>query len=359
MRLTATAYRIPTDAPEADGTFAWDSTTMVLVSAAEGELAGLGWTYGPAAVAAVVDELLAPALADIDPDDVPAAWSAMQRGLRNAGRVGIASLALSAVDCALWDLKARRHDLPLARLLGSVRSTVPLYGSGGFTTYSASQQHEQLARWVLDEGIPRVKIKIGESWGANVRRDLERMTEARKTIGPEAELFVDANGGYSRKQAVRVMREAAELDVRWYEEPVSSDDLEGLRVVRDAVAADVTAGEYGYDLVYFQRMAPFVDCLQADVTRCGGITEFLRVAAVAEAHGLELSGHTAPYQHLAVAAAVPNLRHLEWFHDHVRIETMLFDGVRPPAGGELPLNTGDPGNGLTFRVTDAEPFRIR
>ncbi|WBC16659.1 mandelate racemase [Micromonospora sp. WMMA1998] len=356
--LTAEAYRIPTDAPEGDGTLAWTATTLVLVRARADGHTGIGWTYGPTAVVAVVADLLAPVLTDLDPDDVPAAWDRMRRRLRNAGRPGVAGLALSAADCALWDLKARRHGLPLARLLGAARREVPVYGSGGFTTYDAHRQHRQLAGWVHEQGIPRVKIKIGESCGTAVARDLDRMTAARRTIGDHAELFVDANGAYQRKQAVRVAHAAADLDVRWYEEPVSSDDLPGLALVRDRVTADVTAGEYGFDLVYFHRMAPYVDCLQIDVTRCGGISEFLRAAAVADAAGIQVSGHCAPHQHLPVAAATPNLRHLEWFHDHVRIETMLFDGAQPATGGAVPVQLDRPGNGLVFRAEQAQQFRV-
>ncbi|TWH70150.1 L-alanine-DL-glutamate epimerase-like enolase superfamily enzyme [Micromonospora olivasterospora] len=336
MRLSATAYRVPTDAPEGDGTLAWTDTTMVLVRADADGHTGIGWTYGPAAVVPVVADLLAPVVTDLDPDDVPAAWSSMRRRLRNAGRPGIAGLALSAADCAVWDLKARRHALPLARLLGTARRRVPVYGSGGFTTYDAERQHRQLSAWVHEQGIPRIKIKIGGSCGTEVPRDLARMSAARRTIGGAAELYVDANGAYQRKQAIRVARAAADLDVRWYEEPVSSDDLAGLGLVRDQVLPDVAAGEYGFDLAYFHRMAPYVDCLQIDVTRCGGITEFLRAAAVAAAAGLEVSAHCAPHQHLAVAAATPNLRHLEWFHDHVRIESMLFEGAGPATGAPRP-----------------------
>ncbi|MGR6320212.1 enolase C-terminal domain-like protein [Micromonospora soli] len=358
MRLTAAAYRVPTDDPEGDGTLAWDATTMVLVRAEADGQTGLGWTYGPTAVAPVVTELFAPVVADLDPDDVPAAWTAMRRQLRNTGRPGVAGLALSAADCAVWDLKARRHGLPLARLLGTARHRVPVYGSGGFTTYDAERQHRQLAGWVHEQGIPRVKIKIGESGGSEVPHDLARMAAARRTIGADAELYVDANGGYQRKQAVRVMRAAADLDVRWYEEPVSSDDLPGLGLVRDQVLPDVAAGEYGFDLAYFHRMAPYVDCLQIDVTRCGGITEFLRAAAVAAAAGLEVSAHCAPHQHLAVVAATPNLRHLEWFHDHVRIESMFFDGVVPATGGAVAVPLDRPGNGLDLRATEADRYRV-
>jgi L-alanine-DL-glutamate epimerase-like enolase superfamily enzyme len=264
------------------------------------------------------------------------------------------------VDVALWDLKARLLGLPLHRLLGGVRDEVPVYGSGGFTSYREAQLRKQLAEWVYGQHIPRVKIKIGESWGTEVARDLERMAQARDEVGPDVELFVDANGGYDRKQAIRVIRAAADCDIRWLEEPVSSDDLAGLREVRDAVLPDVTAGEYGYDLTYFRRMcaAGAVDCLQADVSRCGGITEWLRVAAVAAAYHLEISGHCAPHLHVHAAAATPNLRHLEWFHDHVRIEQMFFDGALDPTGGALRPDPTAPGNGLRLRREVASRYQI-
>ncbi|GAA3935303.1 enolase C-terminal domain-like protein [Actinomadura viridis] len=357
--VRASAYTVPTDAPEADGTLAWDSTTLVLAEVRAGDVTGLGWTYGSPACARVIDGKLAGVLRGRAALDVPGAWEAMVRAVRNDGRPGAVGYALSAVDVALWDLKARLLGLPLHRLLGAVRESVPVYGSGGFTTYDDARMVSQLTGWT-GRNLPRVKIKIAESWGSEPARDLARMRRAREVIGPGVELFVDANGGYSRKQAIRVMAEAADLDVRWYEEPVSSDDLAGLREVRDAVLPDVAAGEYGHDLFYFWRMcqAEAVDCLQADITRCGGITEWLRVAALASSYGLELSGHCAPHAHAHAAAATPNLRHLEWFHDHVRIESMFFDGVLDPAGGAVVPAADAPGLGLAFRRADAERYRI-
>ena len=358
--VEVSAYTIPTDAPEADGTISWDSTTMVLVRTRSGDVEGIGWTYGPTACATLVKDELADVVNGRNAMDVAGASQAMIRAVRNAGRPGIAGYAISAVDVALWDLKARLLDIPLHHLLGAVRTEVPVYGSGGFTTYDERQLRDQLGHWALEQAIPRVKIKIGESWGADPGRDLERMRQARATIGEHTELFVDANGGYTRKQAIRVMAAAADLDVRWFEEPVSSDDLDGLREVRDAVSADVTAGEYGYDVYYFRRMcaAGAVDCLQADVSRCGGISEFVRVAAVAASFGLQVSGHCGPHLHAHVAAATPNLRHLEWFHDHVRIESMFFDGTLDPSGGTISPDAAAPGLGLTLRVADAEPYRV-
>ena len=357
--VQAAAYMVPTDAPEADGTYSWDSTTMVLVQAAAGGKTGLGWTYAPAATADLVEGLLGPAVQGVDALDVPAAAAAMARAVRKPGNTGLASYAVTAVDCALWDLKARLLDLPLHKLLGAVRDTVAVYGSGGFTTYSEDQLRAQLEDWAHGQRIPRVKIKIGQDCGTNVPRDVDRVRQARAAVGPWTELFVDANGAYTAKQAVRVMREVVAENVTWFEEPVSSDHLAGLREVRDAVDADVAAGEYGTGLPYFQRLcaADAIDCLQADVSRCGGITEWLRVAAVAAAHGLEISGHCAPHLSAAVAAATPNFRHLEWFHDHVRIENLFFEGTLDPQGGWVRPGDG-PGNGLAFRAADADRYRV-
>ncbi len=358
--LTASAYTVPTDAPEADGTLAWNSTTLVLVRARAGDETGLGWTYGPPACAAVVEDMLAEIVCGHSAFDIPGVSVAMIEAVRNAGRAGIAGYAISAVDVALWDLKARLLALPLYRLLGAVRSEVPIYGSGGFTTYDHRELDRQLGRWVHEQSIPRVKIKIGEARGSDPDRDLSRMAQARTAIGHNTELFVDANGGYGRKQAIRVIERAADYDVRWFEEPVSSDDLAGLRQVRAAVRPDVTAGEYGCEVAYFGRMcaAEAVDCLQADVSRCGGITEWQRVAAIAAAHNLDISGHCGPHLHAHVAAATPNLRHLEWFHDHVRIESAFFDGTLDPVGGHIRPREDEPGLGLSVRDADIERYRV-
>jgi L-alanine-DL-glutamate epimerase-like enolase superfamily enzyme len=357
--LSVSVYRVPTDLPGGDATLTWNSTTLVLVELAAAGERGIGWTCGSAATAPVVEHELADLVVGKDAFGIPAANDRMSRAVRNTGRPGIAAGAVSAIDTALWDLKARLLGLPLVRLLGSARDKVAVYGSGGLTTYDDTQLEQQLRGWT-EQGIDRVKIKIAESWGRQEARDLHRTRLARRTVGDAAELYVDANGGYTRKQAVRIAAVMADLGVIWLEEPVSSDDLAGLREVRDAVTADVAAGEYGYDLPYFARMAASgaVDCLQADVTRCGGITVWLRAAAVAEGLGLHISGHCAPHLHAHVAAAVPNTRHLEWFHDHVRIETMLFHGTLDPQGGTVtPGASGEPGHGLTLNRAAADCHR--
>ena len=357
--LETAVYVIPTDAPEADGTLAWDKTTMVLVKARAGAVQGLGWSYASAAAQTVITEMLADVVTGRGAFDIAGTSEAMARQVRNIGRPGVAATAISAVDIALWDLKARLLGQSLAGLLGPARQDVPVYGSGGFTSYDDSHTRQQLSEWVEKEGIPRVKIKIGESWGGNEHRDLARAELAREVIGPEAELYVDANGGYSAGQAIRVADELSAAGVSWFEEPVSSQDLAGLAAVRQQVRPDVAAGEYSWSLADSARLieAGAVDCLQLDVTRCGGITEFVRGAALAAAHNLQVSGHCAPNLHAHVGAAVPNLRHVEYFHDHQRIERLFFDGVLDPAGGAMRPGLDRPGHGMTLRDADAERYR--
>jgi L-alanine-DL-glutamate epimerase-like enolase superfamily enzyme len=359
--LTSAVYVVPTDAAEADGTLAWDKTTLVLVTARAGGEQGLGWSYAAGAAASVVTDVLADVVTGRSALDVTGCNDAMSRAVRNIGRPGIAATAISAVDIALWDLKARLLGCALADLLGRAHNAVPIYGSGGFTSYNEGQTRDQLSGWVDKGRIPRVKIKIGESWGSNERRDLARVALAREVIGPDTELYVDANGGYTVGQAVRMADRMDQYEVTWFEEPVSSQDLAGLAAVRRQVRPDVAAGEYSWSLADSERLltAGAVDCLQLDVTRCGGITEFLRGAALAAAFNMQVSAHCAPNPHAHVAGAVPNLRHVEYFHDHQRIERMLFDGVLDPDGGQLTPDPGRPGLGLSLRVTGAEPFRQR
>jgi L-alanine-DL-glutamate epimerase-like enolase superfamily enzyme len=355
--VEAAAYTIPTDAPESDGTIAWDSTTIVVVHLRGGGESGVGYSYADAAAAALIRHTLAPIVIGRRVTDIEGTSAALAQACRNLGRAGIAAYAISAIDIALWDLKARLLDVPLAALLGAVRQAVPLYGSGGFTSYSLARLEEQLGGWARD-GLRAVKMKIGRDAAA----DDERVRAARRAIGPATELFVDANGAYTPKQALDHAGRFIESGVTWFEEPVSSDDLDGLRFLRERMPApiDVAAGEYGHDAIYFGRMlaAGSVDVLQADATRCGGITGFLKAGALCDAWQLPLSAHTSPAVHVHVCAAVPRVRHLEYFHDHVRIESMLFDGVLPARDGLLYPDRSRPGLGIEFKSADASRFAV-
>jgi len=336
----------------------WDKTTIVIVEAHAGDKCGLGYTYADVATVTLIKTMLADVVKGRDALAVTGCWQEMVEAIRNLGRPGISSMAISAVDAALWDLKARLLDLPLVSLLGAVRAGAAIYGSGGFTSYSREQLQGQLSGWV-EQGIPRVKMKLGR----DAHADIARVHQAREAIGRDTALFVDANGAYTRTEALGMATFFEEEGVTWFEEPVFSDDLEGLHLIRDRVPAgmEIAAGEYGYDSRYFRRMldAGAVDVLQADATRCAGITGFLRVGALCEAHCLPLSAHCGPSLHVHPCCALPNYRHMEYFHDHVRIENMFFDGVLTPREGMLYPDLSRPGMGLELRRADVGRYEVK
>lgn len=359
-RITAGSiafYTIPTDAPEADGTIDWTSTSMVLVHLECGTTHALGYTYADAGAAKVAQKLLEKIVKGSDAFSHAATLAAMLRQIRNMGETGLAMMAVSAIDNALWDLRARLLDLPLVQLLGQMRQSIPVYGSGGFTTYTNKQLTDQLGGWA-DRGFSMVKMKIG----TDPERDPERVTVARKAIGEDCRLFVDANGAYSVTEAIDLAHSFAQQNVSWFEEPVSSDNLVGLDQVRRRLplGMDIAAGEYGFTAWYFRRMleAQAVTILQADCTRCGGISGFLDAAALCWAFDVPLSAHCGPSMHLHVCCSVPRAVHMEFFHDHARIERMFFDGFCEPVNGQMAPDLSRPGMGLELKVKDAEKFIV-
>ncbi|WP_211356098.1 enolase C-terminal domain-like protein [Lapillicoccus jejuensis] len=344
----------PTPEPEADGTLEWSATTAVVVLLEAGDHIGLGLTYSSPAAEAVIQHHLADIVRGSDALAVAADWEAMHRAGRNLGTRGLFAHALSAVDIARWDLAARVLGTNVAALAGgAIRGSIPFYGSGGFTTLDDTQLADQVDSWLRD-GATRVKIKIGESWGTRIDRDLSRVHRLAALVGPGVAMMVDANGGYSPGQARRVGLALDDLGVDWFEEPVSSDAVSSLNLVRLSVRCDVTAGEYAADLYDIAALLPVVDCLQLDATRCGGYTGFLRGAALAASSGLQVSAHCAPAVHAPIATAVPNLRHVEYFVDHARLEPQLMDGVATAADGVLTPSAGN-GHGLTLRRPAATP----
>jgi len=352
-RVRVSTFVVPTDGPESDGTLEWDKTTVVLVETSGGGLTGIGWTYADRAAATLVHERLIGAVEGQDATGIAAIEARMATSVRNDGRPGVASTAMAAVDASLWDLKAKLFGVPLVTLLGARRASVPIYGSGGFTSYSDERLREQLGSWVSD-GIRMVKMKVGR----DPERDLNRVEVAREAIG-EASLFVDANGAYARNQALEFAHAFRTLGVVWFEEPVSSDDLDGLRLLRDRAPGgmDVAAGEYGYDPHYFRRMlqAQAVDVLQADASRCG-VSGFLGVDALCEAFDVPLSAHCVPALHAHLGCAARRLVHVEYFHDHARIEHLLFDGAPTPRSGALSPDRSRPGLGVDLKRADAARF---
>lgn len=358
--ISLTAYEVPTttdgrELAETDGTARWSSTSVLVVELEAGGETGLGYAYTPGSAGAIAQDLLAPLVLGEDPLRTGRHFWAMAEAVRNAGWAGVCAGAISAMDVALNDLAARLLGIPLVTFVGGARDRVMAYGSGGFTSYTDAQLERQLAGWA-DQGIRAVKMKVGTDPAA----DPARVAGARRAIGDGIELFVDANGAYSRKQALGLAAQFAESGVTWFEEPVSSDDLDGLRMLRDRGPAgmQIAAGEYGYTPAAFHRLlaAGAVDTLQADATRCGGVTGFVLAHAQAESTGIPLSAHTAPALHASIASGLRDVVHVEYFHDHAIIERRFFDGLPRLIDGDLVPDPTRPGHGLALRRADAAPY---
>jgi len=353
-----TALRIPTDQPnESDGTAVWDSTSVVIVELIAAGITGLGFAYANAAAAHVAQELIDKVVLRRDAFDIAAIHSALDIEVRNWGRPGLVSSAISAIDNCLWDLKARLLDRPLLSILGKMRDDIPAYGSGGFTSYSEKQLIDQLTGWASD-GLRFVKMKIGR----HPDQDVPRVTAVQKALNGRAELFVDANGAYTRKQALHKAQQFGGLGVTWFEEPVTSDDRVGLHLMVERAPAimNIAAGEYIYVLDDARLLleAQAVDVLQADVTRCGGVTNFLKIGNVCETYHFPLSAHTSPSVHATLCCALVPAINVEYFHDHARIEQMIFEGAIKPVNGNLKPNLSRPGLGLELKRREAEKFQI-
>ncbi len=353
-QVTASSYTVPTEKRESDGTLAWDSTTMIIVKAEGGGETGLGYSYTQKSVAQFINDKLAPLVQNANPLDIPVLWREMVAKCRNYGDSSLVMMGVAAVDNSLWDLKAKILGLPLVTLLGAARRSVPVYGSGGFTSYNLQELTGQLIGW-RENNIFRMKMKIGR----HPEQDPGRIRAARLAIGDQAELFVDANGGYTVKQAMAISEILFDLGVTWFEEPVQHRDRSGLRFLRDhsPPGLEITAGEYGFNLDYFFRLltARTVDVLQADATRCS-LSVFMKTADLCQAHNIPFSSHTAPALHCHACCSLLPVRHMEYFHDHVRIEQMFFDGLPRLEQGELWPDLDRPGMGLVLKEQDILQF---
>lgn len=355
-KIKIAAYEIPCDSPESDGTFSWKTTTLILVTLQSENKTGLGFSYGHEASLDIIKKTLSPFLETAFHWEFPLTYNRMLHSLRNIGKSGITAHAIAAVDIALWDLKAKILEIPLCQLWGMVRKEVPVYGSGGFTSYSAEDTDSQFKKW-KEKGIKKFKMKVGR----DPSQDLNRVKHARNALDDSDELFVDANGAYSRKQALDFAQKFREYGVTWFEEPVSSDDLEGLHLMRNHAALNIAAGEYGYDIFYFKNMLQHqaVDVLQADATRCGGYTGFFQVGTLSQAFNIPLSSHTAPSIHLHACLSHSNVCHMEFFHDHVRIEETYFDGFPKLENGCLRPHLDRLGHGLELKEKDIHKYLIK
>jgi L-alanine-DL-glutamate epimerase-like enolase superfamily enzyme len=353
--VEAAAYTIPADRPESNSTGEWESTSMLVVHVKAGDVQGIGYSYTSPSAAIIVRDTLAPVVYGRSAMETARCWEDLRLSIRGMGS-GVAGMAAAAVDTAIWDLKARLLGLPLVSLLGAFRLKVPVYGSGGFTSYTLAELADQLAGWV-ESGMGMVKMKIGRERTA----DPLRIRTAREAVGSRTALFVDGDEAYRPKEALAVTGMLIENGVTWFEQPVHRFDFSGMKAIRDRAPAglEIASGEYAFGAHDFLKLieAGVADVMQADATKCG-ISGFLEAATLCSSNFLPLSSHSAPALHIHLGCACAPVRHVEYFHDHARIETMLFEGARQPEDGVLAPDMSRSGLGIALKKHDAERFRV-
>jgi L-alanine-DL-glutamate epimerase-like enolase superfamily enzyme len=358
VRSEIAYYRWPRPKPITNGLHTYTDVTLgVLKLHTDQGITGIGISGGKPGE----KELLATfceQVAGMDPFMTEQIWAKLWSP-KISGRRGLETRALSAIDFALWDIKAKAASLPLYVLLGGARTAVPTYVAGGY--YGPGKGLDGLAEEMLGyvrQGARAVKMKVG---ALSPRDDAARVKLVREAIGPDVKLMVDANCAYRYYDAITFGRLVADYDVFWFEEPVQPDDYEGMRKIAAAVPLTLAAGENEYNKHGFRDLVATgaVGILQPDARYTGGITEFMKIAALAQAHSLDISPHGDQQTHLHLVAAIPNILMIEFYPKE-------FD----PMFGNVYLDTPDlskdgtvtvpsaPGNGCEPNEKQLAKYRV-
>jgi L-rhamnonate dehydratase len=308
---------------------------------------------------AVIHDMLKPLLVGQNPLHHERLWDDMFWRVRGFGRKGVAFTAISAIDIALWDLKAKHFGVPLYQLLGPYTESVPIYGSGGWTSFSEKELvSEQLS--YVERGIPRVKMKVAKDFGHCEAEDLQRLKAVRKTVGDDVEIYVDANNGFYAKQAIGFARKMADHNVGWFEEPVLADDIAGLAAIAKAIDIPVATGEHEYTKYGFKELIAQggADIVQPDVGRVGGVTEWMKVAHLAHAFNLPVAPHAVQLVHLHLACCTPNLKVVEYLGVAEETDKLFYTEVPEPKDGMWSPFPDRPGLGLELDPKAVERYAV-
>ncbi len=324
-------------------------TVFIFIDTDEGA-SGFSYLSGPRAVRALIHDDISDALIGHDPFNIEALWQDMFWRVRGYGRKGLAFQAISGLDVALWDLKAKALDVPLYRLLGPAHESVPTYGSGGWTHFSIEELVAEQVGYV-EAGFRRVKMKVGKDFGMDERGDMARLEAVRKAVGDDVEIYIDANNGYYAKQAIRMSKQFEDYGAAWFEEPVLADDIQGLAAISRATTIPVATGEHEYTKYGFKDLISQggADIVQPDIGRVGGVTEWMKVAHLADAFNLPVAPHAYGVLHLHCAMATPNIKAVEITGPEMERWPVLFEDVPPVIDGQWKPFADRPGLGLAPR----------
>lgn len=323
-------------------------------------LEGTGFTstlaHGDRAITQIIDELYAPKLLGRDPLDTQALWHDLYWSDAHwIGRLGVTQMALAAVDIALWDLKAKYCNLPLWKLVGGHKpGRVPSYNTdGGWLNFDVARLIDEMQR-IVGEGWRGVKMKVGKD---DPREDLARVAAARAAIGDEIDLMIDVNQRWDRTRAIEWSPRFEDFEIRWLEEPMDPDDIEGHARLADVTRIPIALGEHVYSKTAFREYIQRANIayVQADVTRLAGVTEWLAVAEMALSHHVAVVPHHADmmrvHQHLGTGhAACPMIECIPWLQE-------LFEEPAKIDNGEFVVPT-TPGASTTFNKAAFEAHRV-
>jgi L-alanine-DL-glutamate epimerase-like enolase superfamily enzyme len=346
--------RVPLSTPIADSTHTLHVIDLIVVEIRAGDNSGwsymLSFDYGPSLLKGVIDHELKRHVVGCAADDIRSIYEQNLELTEYIGREGVAMWGTSAIDAALWDLLARRLNVPVSLLFGRRTNTVRVYGSGGWISYSDEDLADEVSRYVA-RGFAGVKIKIGSP---QEDRDVERIRAVRGLLGPDRMLMVDANQGLTLERALRLVRQVEDCRLSWLEEPFPKNDLESFSRLGAATEIPLAAGEREFGLEPFRRIANArsVSIMQPDLLRAGGVTGWRLVAGLAEAHMLRVAPHFYREYDVHLAASVPNLVAIEsfdWLRDLVESPFEVHDGVA--------LVPDRPGFGVDFRLEAIKDYR--
>lgn len=322
--------------------------TLVRITTDKG-LVGIGVTYhevGGEAVRDLIVRNMTGKLVGRDPLESDALWHEFFHYLRGVGRKGVTFCALSAVDIALWDLKGKILNIPVHRLLGGDRTRVPVYASGGWTSYTDDQLVAEMQSFAA-RGFKMVKFKVGYAGGTDIRRDVVRVRKVREALGPDIDILVDANNCFDAATAAQLANRIREYDIKLFEEPVFADDIPGLSRFRRATDIPLATGEHEYTKfgVRDLLLAEAADYVQADGARAGGYTEMLKIAGMTQAWNVKFAPHAMENVHLPLVAATPNAPFLERLAMFEEITARVFKNAAVPVDGFMEVPEA-PGLGL-------------
>lgn len=294
-----------------------------------------------------------------DPMNIERIWFRMFWLVRGFGRKGVALSAISAIDTALWDLKAKALNLPLYKLLGSFTDAVPVYGSGGWTNLSEKELVKEQVGWV-ERGFKGIKIKVGKDFGSAEKEDVRRLAAVRKAVGDDIAIYIDANNGYYAKQAIALAPRFEEYNVGFFEEPVIADDIEGLAAVSRETKIPVATGEHEYTKYGFKELLVrgAADILQPDVGRVGGVSEWMKVAHMAHGFNLPVANHSLHLISLHLACATPNFFIFEYLGMMEEADKFFYTEIPMPKDGMLSPFPDKPGLGLELKPDVIAKYQV-